>query len=363
MPRATNSARMRKKNEKIILSLIAREPLSRADIAKETGLTKAAVTIIADELLRRGIITEEKSEGGSVGRTPLLLSLVPDSVFFIGVNIRRVGITVGICNLSGEVIGEVELPIMTPDDAFPRIAEEIRELIRVFGIPRERIYKAAIATPGPVDSVSGRILNPPNFEAWHGVDAASRLGEALGVDAILGNVSSAAASAELYFGSAHRSKDFLALIVDEGIGSGIVTNGRLFEGACELGHVSISYDGRRCECGNRGCLEKYASIPNILQGTPYSDWRSLIEADDREVILREAEYLGCAIATASNMFDLDTAILCGEISCRPEGFIPVLSDKTISKMIKKKDFTVTIGSVSSQSLTAAALAVYDFFMA
>ncbi len=363
MPRATNSARMREKNEKIILSLIARAPISRADIAKETGLTKAAVTIIADELLGRGIIAEEKSEGGSVGRTPLLLSLVPNSVYFIGVNIRRVGITLGICNLTGEIIGEVELPIMSPDKAFPKIAQELWALIRASHIPRERIYKAAIATPGPVDRASGRILNPPNFEGWHEVDAAERLGRALGIDTILGNVSSAAAAAELYFGAARSSKDFLSLIVDEGIGSGIVTGGRLFSGSCELGHVSISYDGRKCECGNRGCLEKYASIPNILQGTPYADWRSLIEADDREIILREAEYLGCAIAAASNIFDLDTAILCGEISCLPERFIPVLAEKTVSKMIKKKDFTVTSGSVSSQSLTAAALAVYDFFVA
>lgn len=363
MPRATNSARMRKKNEKMILSLIARAPLSRADIAKETGLTKAAVTIIADELLRRGVIAEEKSEGGAVGRTPLMLRLVPDSVYFIGVNVRRVGITVGVCNIVGEVIGEVELPIMSPDEAFSKIADAIGELIQASKIPRERIYKAAIATPGPVDSVSGRILNPPNFEAWHGVEAAKRLGEALGCGAILGNVSSAAASAELYFGSARFSKDFLALIVDEGIGSGIVTHGRLFGGSCELGHVSISHNGKECECGNCGCLEKYASIPNVLCGTPYSDWRSCIESGDSEVILREADYLSCAIVTASNMFDLDTAILCGEISFCPDKFIPILASKTISKMIKKKDFTVTSGSVASQSLTAAALAVYDFFVA
>ena len=65
----------------------------------------------------------------------------------------------------------------------------------------------------------------------------------------------------------------MTLLVDEGIGSGIVLNHQLFEGINELGHASICFDGVLCECGNRGCLEKYASIPMILAGTGYESWK------------------------------------------------------------------------------------------
>lgn len=362
MASATNSSLMRLKNEKIILSMINRGPISRADIAKRTGLTKAAVTIITDDLLKRGMITEERSDDTvKVGRTPINLRLCADSVYFAGVNIRRSGISVGMCDLCGNVVFEYELGMCGPGKAMEHICDFIVKSIAEFGIPKEKIYCISVATPGPVDTTSGKILNPPNFNEWHGFPLSEQMAKYTDIPVILSNVSSAVAASEKYFGAAKDSENFMTLLTDEGIGAGIFTGDRLFKGACEIGHISVKYDGERCECGNIGCLEKYASVPNILKGTKYSSWHECTKAGDMEIMSREAEYLSTAIVTATNIFDLECVVLCGELALDPEKFLSVVREKTLDKMILKKDFELRAGFVTSRTLVPCAMGLYRFF--
>lgn len=361
MASATNSSSMRMKNEKIILSLINREPISRADIAKKTGLTKAAVTIIVEDLLKRGIVTEERAEDfAGVGRTPILLRLCGNSTYFVGVNIRRSSIIVGICDLLGNVISEHSLEMEKPETAIRGICSVIAEKIQMCDIPKEKIHKISVTTPGPVDIVSGCILNPPNFNPWHGINIKNEMAKYTDIPVILSNVSSAVAASEKYFGAARDSENFMTLLTDDGIGAGIFVGGKLFKGSCEIGHISVKYDGERCECGNIGCLEKYASIPNILKGTGYKSWSECINARDMRIMTLEAEYLSAAIVTATNIFDLDCTILCGALSVASDEFLPVVSEKTLEKMILKKDFKVLSGAVCSQTLIPCAMGLYDF---
>lgn len=360
MASATNSSGMRIRNEKAILSLINKEPVSRADIAKKTGLTKAAVTIITEELIRKGIVTEKKAdESAKIGRTPILLGLCGDSVYFIGVNIKRTGITVGMCDLCGRVVFEESAELSIPGKALKKIGEIIKEKISSLGIPEEKIYKISVVTPGPVDTEKGIILNPPNFNSWHGVNIKEGL-KNLGFEVLLGNVSSASAAAEKYFGAAKSYESFMTLLVDEGIGSGIMTDGKLFGGSCEIGHITVKYDGERCECGNAGCLEMYASIPNILKGTKYKSWSECTGAKDREVMYREAEYLSSAIVTVNNIFNLSSAVLCGEIAEDCVDFTKIVAGQTLCKMILKNDFDVIPGTVKSLTLVSCSMGIYDF---
>lgn len=361
MAEATNSALMRQKNEKIILSLINKEPVSRVEIAKKTGLTKAAVTIITDDLKKRGIITEEKSSTASVGRNPVLLHLNGDSVYMIGININRMNITVGIIDLCGKVLIEDTFPTSAPDVTFSEIEKTIRSQIKKTGVDCSKIYKIAVVTPGPVDVKNGKILNPPNFEDWHGIPVEQEIKKFLDYDVIFDNISAAVAVAERYFGAAQNAENFIALLVDEGVGSGIIINGELFKGLCELGHVSIKHDGEQCECGNRGCLEKYASISNLLKNTPFKSWHECVEHDEDEIIRREAEYLSTAIITANNIFNLEKAVLCGELTYKSEKLISMISEKIIDKMLLKKEFCVRSGSVKSPTLIAASIGIHHFF--
>lgn len=360
MKKATNSALMRLKNEKIVMSLINQSPISRAEIAKKTGLTKAAVTIIVDDLKRRNIIIEGDSKSNAVGRSSVMLHLNRNAYYVIGVNITRKNIYVGIVNLLGEIMAQEMIPVEAPDISFLKIKETIDKQLRQINIELSKIYKLAVVTPGPVDAERGVILNPPNFKRWHNVPVVAEMKKITGFDVVFENVSSAIAIAEKYFGVARDTSDFLILQVDEGIGSGIIINDLLFKGPCELGHTSIKYDGIKCECGNRGCLEKYASIPHILEKTPYKTWVDAVENDD-EIVQKEADYLSCAIISANNVFSLKKIVLCGDLSYKSERIIELILDKIKKDMLSKKNVEVCAGKVESKYLIASAIAIHDLF--
>lgn len=361
MKKATNSALMRIKNEKIILSLINKSPVSRADIAKKTGLTKAAVTIIVDDLKQRGVVTEQNGKSDTVGRNPVMLFLNEKAFFAVGINITRHHITMGITDLGGNIVAQDEFPICPPDRALINIKETIDKQIKQSKVDVSKIQKVSVVAPGPVDVDRGIILNPPNFDLWHNVPVVDKLEKLIGMEVMLENVSSATAIAEKYFGAATDTENFLTLRVDEGIGSGIVINDSLFRGPCELGHTSIKYDGIKCECGNRGCLEKYAAIPRVLEGTPYKSWQEAVDAGAEKLIDTEAELLSTSIISANNIFALDKIVLCGDLTYKPEKIIGLITGKIEKNMLSKKPFNICAGKVKSKLLIAASVAVNGFF--
>lgn len=359
MKQGTNAAVMRQQNEKMILSLINQNPLSRADISKITGLTRAAVTIITDELLSKGLISEMPTKSSSVGRQPVLLLLNHDALYTIGINIARENITVAISDLGGRIAVENKYPNMNPGEFFEKIEEITGKLLKKTNISREKIYGVGVVTPGPVDAVNKRILNPPNFKAWHYVSIAEGL-KSLGFDVFYENVSNGTALAEKYFGAAKDVSSFMALLVDSGIGSGIMLGHELFAGINEVGHTSIQFDGRQCECGNRGCLEKYAAIPALLKGTGIADWQEAVDTR-HAVVEKEAEYLSTAIINSNNLFDLERVVLCGELSYKPEWITTLIESKVSSRMLNRKAIHVYAGKVTSRGLAACAVAVHGFY--
>ena len=361
MKQGTNAAIMRKNNEKAILSLINTRPVSRAEIAKITGLTRAAVTIIVEDLIGRGYIIETPTEQATVGRQPVLLSFNGRSIYSIGINITRKGVYVGISNMNGEVLIEESTAFQTPDTFFATIKEIVERLIINAGIDPCRIYGIGVVSPGPINAKEQKILNPPNFNPWHNIFVAERLKECLSYEILFENVSNAGALAEMYFGPAKGVDNFMALLVDEGIGSGIVQQHQLFGGINELGHTSICYDGITCECGNKGCLEKYASIPMILKETGLTTWKEVIDTGNMEIMRREAEYLGTAITSANNLFPLDMLVLCGDLRYQPEQMIALISEQVNQKRLYHKTLHICAGQVTSKSLIASSVVIHDFF--
>ena len=359
---ATNATGMRLKNEKIILSMIRKESVSRADIARKTGLTKAAVTGIIDDLKQRGIVSETAGKSETVGRNPMMLSLCGDALYFVGINITRFHIYIGITDLAGTVCISKVFPICNPQQAFSLITEEVKRQIAESNIPKSRIYKVAVVTPGPVDTENGTIINPPNFTSWHGVSVGKKLREMLGMETILENVSSATALSERYFGAAKDTENFLTLLVNEGIGSGIMQKDMLFCGPCELGHTSIRFDGVPCVCGNRGCLEQYASVPKILEGTEYKSWKEVVEKEDFALMDLEATYLGTAIISANNIFRFDKIVLCGDLAYRAEYLTNQIADKVEKNGMTKGKIAVCAGKADSKFLVATSVAVHDLFI-
>lgn len=356
--KATNASTMKEKNKRLILNLIRENSYSRADIAKITKLTKAAVTIITEDLIQDGIVLEKKTNNSGPGRKPLLLEINPQFMMAVGLNITRNYAELGIVDITGNIICEKKLSIQQKKTFFSEVEGSISDMIAKNNIPIDNIYGIGVTAPGPVDVPNKTILNPPNFDDWHYENIGLRLKNVIERNVYLENISGGLTLCEKYFGKAKDMDNFLVLVIDEGIGSGIMTGGKLLMSASELGHTSIAYNGIRCECGNYGCVEKYASISAILSGTNYNSWKEAVDADDVSLIEKEAEYLSCAIINAANLFSIENVILSGQINYKTDRLIHFIESKIKRNKIVAATPKVLPGS-EYKGVVCAAVSVFD----
>lgn len=312
--KARNADYIREYNRKAVLRLLRRNPMSRAQLARDTGLTRAATSLIADELLSEGVLMELPPQSSGRGRCSIPLAVCTDRYLALGVFLSRTGCCAGLCDFGGNLLKERQLDVSCdPVDSIVRTLEELME-----GVDRSNVVGIGVSSPGPLDATQGRILNPPRFERWHGMEIAPILTERIGIPTYLEHDACALALHQLEKGN---SRDFLFLLVNSGVGSGIVSNGQLLGGTGrftgELGHTTIRFDGRRCECGNRGCLEAYAAIPNLLEGSRFSSWKELVDncvsEDAVELLDRQGEYLAAGVINLLNLIPVDTVYLAGDV--------------------------------------------------
>ena len=292
MKKNTRNAEYTKEyNRKSLLRYLRNENLSRAELSRRMGLSRAAISIIAEELLNEGMVAETAAVESRVGRTPVPLMLLPEAGYAIGVFLNRTDTLAGLVDICGTVLEQTKIPpeMLEGKDRMEILSGIIMDLIRRSGVDRERIVGIGISAPGPLDGEKGIILNPPHFEQWYRSPIGPELQKRTGYPVYLENDASCLARYNLGKPEARGSEDYLLLMVEKGVGSGVISRGHVLKGAgyftSELGHTSIDYQGRLCSCGNRGCLEMYASLENLLAGSPFRDWRELIDNKDIDVVI------------------------------------------------------------------------------
>lgn len=349
---AQNSARMKSGNRRLLLNIIKNKPVSRAELARITGLTRAAVTLIVDELVTEGILREVGTIEANYGRKPTLLDLNPDKYYAMGLSITRIGCRVGLMNCKGILLSSSEIDISSCRDAeecLETIQMKIDGILAEKELNEEKLLGLGISMPGPVDIIRGRVLNPPNFELWHNFDITDRLEKHFHKPVFLENNSVSLALAEKNYGRGREFRNFMLLVVDSGIGAGIVINDGLYRGyggfGSEVGHTSIDIHGIQCKCGNRGCLETYASIPAILASAGYAcgqkTWQSVVDealaGEDacRELVKKEALYLSTGIVNMINVLELDAVILTGDIHYKPQMLLVEIRKNVYGSMITR----------------------------
>jgi len=210
-------------------------------------------------------------------------------------------------------------------------------------LPGVAIKGAGIGAPGPLDIHHGIVLLTPNL-GWVNMPLRQRIQAGLGLPAALDNDANCAVLGEWWRGAAQGSRTAIGLTIGTGIGGGIIIDGRLYHGATDLagevGHTTIDANGRRCKCGNYGCIEAYASGPNIalraveaiesgaetdLSGRVGGDLGKLTaqivyesaQAGDElalEVVRDTAKFLGAAVANFVNIFNPEVVVLCGGVT-------------------------------------------------
>ncbi|MBZ4665560.1 ROK family transcriptional regulator [Mahella sp.] len=380
---ARNSQYMKMSNRRRILNIIRKQKIFRAELARQTGLTRAAVTNIIDELKQEGIVIEREIGEADYGRKPVMLDINEDRYYAFGLYLSRAGCSLGIVNLKGGVVIRKQIDIShisSADDALTIIAAETESCIAETGIDRDRILGVGISAPGPLDSAAGIILDPPNFDIWKGIKISERLREKTNMKVSLENNSSALALAEKDYGIGKDFGSFMLMVVDTGIGAGIIIDDKLYKGVGgfggEVGHISIDINGRRCNCGNKGCLETYASIPAVLKDVSrvcknISTWEAVVDrAIDgdpfcKSVIERESAYLAAGIVNVLNLLELEAVVLTGYIRYKPEILIANIRDivnaASITRGIRDKKIYISSLPEDIDIVSAASLIINEFY--
>jgi predicted NBD/HSP70 family sugar kinase len=319
-------------NRQIILNYVReRGPISRADIAHETALQRSTVSLIVEELAAEGLI-EEVGGKSSGGRPPLLLSLRTADAVAIGVDVGTVRTLVATSDLAGRVLQWERFD--TPRDSKDLIANIVtnaRELNEKNGNTIEGI---GISLPGLVDS-GGTKLYVPQFK-WRDIPLVEEVSAQIGLPVSLENDANAAALAELWFGrpEIREVRDFILVLVEEGVGTGIVFDGQVYRGeagaAGEFGHMTIGSGAPvACASGSRECWEAFASersalarYRNLLENRngstnpSFGDLMDLALHDNaaaRTALTETAHYLGIGIANLIRGLAPEAVIVGGPI--------------------------------------------------
>ncbi len=319
---ATNSAIMKESNRRLILSIIRKKPSSRAELARITGLTRAAVTMIVDDLQKEGLLTETGSADADFGRKPVILDLNTKGLFAIGLYIAREACFICISDIKAEPLVQQKFvldPSRGVDDCILQLIGRTESIISESGAPDNRIIGMGIAVPGPVDIYNGTIMNPPNFDLWHNVNITGAFKKRFEFPVYIENNAAALALAEKAYGAGIDFDSFMLLLVNEGIGAGIVIEDKLYKGekgfGSEAGHITIDINGRSCSCGNKGCIEMYASTPSVInaladEGIRVDSWKAVVDEAlngnerCRKAIEDEARYLSAGIVNVMNVIEL-----------------------------------------------------------
>ncbi len=250
--------------------IMAAGSISRADIARQTGLHRSTITRIVSSLLEEGLVQESGEGEGALGRKPVMLSLIPEAVHVMGVIIESTLVAGVLVNLDAQIIEKIEIPLQGSSEAavLADVSYVIDVLLERAAERKVDVLGIGMALHGVVDSDHGISVFAPAME-WRNAPVAATIREQYGLPVRVENNANAMALGEFWFGNGQGVENVLVVKVGQSIGSGVILGGRLFLGtnysAGEIGHLTVLPDGPRCKCGNLGCLETVASIDAILK--------------------------------------------------------------------------------------------------
>ena len=321
--------------------------ISRADLAKNSGLSAPTVSRIVEALIRDGLVVEVGAGESKGGRKPTLLKFSGKNSFIVGIDLGTTNIYGVLTNLDAKIVGEVKRPTLI-EEGFSRImdrtSEIIDELQAELGDKRGRVCGIGMAIAGLINRERDIVEFSPDFH-WHNVDVKAALSQRNGIPVVFDNVTRVMALSESWYGAGRNYQNFIMINVGYGIGAGIVIQGNPLYGskglAGEFGHITLDKDSKvQCECGNFGCLEALASgnaiakaarkelqsgaasilseacggDPSRLTAEMVADAAKQGDGVAWTVFDRAAEYLGIGIAALINLFNPEAVFIGGGVA-------------------------------------------------
>ncbi len=332
------------KHAAVDLIRFAGKGISRTDLAEQMGLTKAAVTIIVNDLISNGIILETESRSTSSGRPPVVLEINPNQGVVAAVDMGAMHLSVALGDFSARILEEIEIPFQIadgPEKCLQQADTILRELLEKRGLTPAKLSGIGIGVPGPVIADEGYVMAPPIMPGWDRFPIRATLEKQWETSVTLNNDAELGALGEWAYGAGRGEKNLAFIKVGSGIGAGLIINQQIYGGttgsAGEIGHLTVDENGPLCTCGNHGCLEAFAgghAIATQAKKLVTSGKRTLlseknidlITAHDvaeaarrgdlpaQEIIKRSGTYIGIAMAGLINLFNPSTVVIGGGVA-------------------------------------------------
>lgn len=354
---------MREINKYHVLETIREHgQISRVEISERTLLSGTTVSAITGALIEEGLIAATHSPGGAEaqrGRPRVLLSLVGDAAYVLGIKISEAMTTVMLVDFRGEVVEEVQLPARLarqPVEVIVDLIEDIvSDCITKSGVARTRIRGIGIGVPGIVDPRSGKSYASSVFGERE-IPIGTLLAERTGLPVKLEKPANLVALAEHWFGAARHEKSFAVVVLDQTASIALWLDEDLHRGASALGpafgHIKVGHEGRRCECGQDDCLNAYVGLSAVrkrLEEAMGANWLEAQGSDLREGLAQaaeqgdnraraqleqQAESLGKALAHVINLVNPGKIILALDAPRYGEAILPTLTSSAAANSFR-----------------------------
>lgn len=329
-------------NRDVVLELIrARQPISRADLARLSGLQRSTVSLIVEELLDEGWIKEGAIARRPRGRRPTLLNLNDDLVMIV-CDIRPMRAVVAVVDLNGRFLARESLPVLSdPAKAIAQIIERMKRLQQKHA--QKSFEGIGLSLPGRVDPESQTLIFAPNLK-WSRFDIKKAIERGMGLKVEMDNAANACLLSELWFGRMDGVRDAVLVTISEGIGTGILANGQLVLGksgmAGEFGHIPLDPGGPGCACGVAGCWETlasstaalryYSDLTSDVHGLTMHDLIKLAEDGDshaNEAIEKQAHMIGRGLRTVLAAFSPEVILVTGDVTSAWSRVAPIVEEE------------------------------------
>ncbi len=332
-------------NKRVVLNLLReRQPISRADLARASGLQRSTISLIVEELIGEQWIIEGPTVGLPRGRRPTILFLNEERVI-IGVDVRPTVTTVALSDVNGKFTSRevIETPA-DPATAIVALSAAILRLKHEAGA--RKVEGVGVSLPGRIHLDSKRLAFAPNLK-WAGADLRKPLESATGLEVQLENAANACVLAAVWFDHT-RCRNLVVVTVSEGIGTGVLVNGQLARGlsgmAGEFGHVPLDPQGPQCSCGSHGCWEVFASNRAALRYymdatgnvVTFSDLLNLADQGDghaANALDRMAQSLGRGMRMVVAGLDPEEILVVGDMTRSWQRFGPVIEREVASQVL------------------------------
>jgi predicted NBD/HSP70 family sugar kinase len=371
-----DAAYIKKINRSLIISkIIEHGMISRADLAKITGLNKATISVQVADLISEELIIETQQEHRNLGRRPIMLSINHQAGVSLGIDLDKNNVSFTLCNLNGSPLESKSLEMDTSD------YEVIRELlIREITSYKQKYSQERYGLIGVVIGIHGIVNNDemiyfvPHHQ-WHSKDLKSDLMNKTGVNVYLENNANLCSFAEIVY-KHYQSKNLLSVSLYSGIGLGIMVNSKLLKGfdgfAGEIGHMIVVPDGHPCRCGNLGCWEQYASESSFFKQlaekqnkkvVTYEEvghWLKTKEPSTCKLMKEYIKFLSVGLNNMINLYNPEILVINSELLQLYPDALTAINNRLTSTVSHYRELRISQFGKKACSLGACALAIKKF---